>query len=258
MQAKWRGLQNKIAFGLFWKVAIASRVMHWANNSRHYPASNGTIVWGKRMNKALESKSKRHLSQACLAGLPVVVERGDQDWGGWVTGYVASVGRRWVVLQQVVDGIFFDGFDVFRLADVIGVEVMAEEGYVQRGVRGSGGRPAATFTIAEGSGDRQVVEAAGNFAPVFSVFLERSEGTPRLVGSLGETFETSFEFRLIGPDGVWAPQPYVCPYAEVTSISCGGRYESALRHFGDPQPEIWHPTTPALDELCTCGDCRPC
>ena len=36
---------------------------------------------------------------------PVAIDRGDETWANWASGYVVGVGKHWVVLQSLAERV---------------------------------------------------------------------------------------------------------------------------------------------------------
>ncbi len=172
------------------------------------------------------------LRNAARMHYPVEIEREK----GWVYGFVASVGERWVVLQGLASAVYFDGYEVLRLADISGVVEDREGGYIERAVAGLGGRPEISFRLPVDAGTKDVLRAAAAHSKLISVYLEEEEDSLRLIGRLDRLGDRKFDIQLINPRGVWTAGTSGWWYKDVTSVSFGSCYETALERFGEECP----------------------
>lgn len=167
---------------------------------------------------------------------PVEIARGQEGWEHWVYGFVASVGERWVVLQSLAETVYLDGYDVLRLADITDVDDDREGGYIERAVAGLGGRPEVDFRLPVDAETKDVLRAAAAHSKLISIHLEAEWDSPRLVGRLDRLGDRKFHIQLINPRGVWTTGTSGWWHKDVTSVSFGSRYTTALERFGDPDP----------------------
>ena len=156
--------------------------------------------------------------------------------GSWVRGFVVQVDERWMVVQTLNPGVYVQGYDVLRVADVTEVEAHPKGGFIERAVAGLGGRPPVEFSLPQGAGTREVLVAAAAQAKFICVYLEALWDSPLLIGHLGRLGSRKFEMDLINSRGVWDDVVSRWWYGDVTRVSFGCRYEAALERFGDERP----------------------
>jgi hypothetical protein len=176
------------------------------------------------------------LHKAARTHYPVEIDRGQEGWENWVNGFVASVGERWVVLQSLAETVYPDGYHLLRLADITNVVEDREGGYIERAVAALGGRPKVDFHLPADAVTKDVLREAAAHSKVISVFLEAEPDSPRLVGRLDRLGDKKFHMQLINPRGAWTPGTSGWWYRDVTSVSFGSRYETALERFGEECP----------------------
>ncbi|VXC04150.1 hypothetical protein [Aeromicrobium sp. 9AM] len=150
-------------------------------------------------------------------------------------GYIVGVAKRWVVVQELQDAVYVDGYHVLRIKDITSVKNDRDAEYVERAVSQLG-RPTPGFTIPHDARTRDVLEAAARHAPLIGVHGEQYEGEPLLIGKLGRLGKKKLDLLFIDPRGRWEDSPRRWRYAEVTRVEIESRYISALERFGDPVP----------------------
>lgn len=173
------------------------------------------------------------LKDALVRQCPIEIERGSRGWRNWAGGYVMGVTDNWVVLQSLAQSVYLDGIEVLRIADITSVEDDTEAGYIERAVAGLGGRPQTDFQLDEKAGTKDVLVAIAARSKLIGVEMEALSDSPRLFGRLSSLSPRKFELQLINPRGVWSPEPSRWWYKDVTSLSFGSRYQTALERFGD-------------------------
>ncbi|MFT4218745.1 MAG: hypothetical protein QM619_16400 [Micropruina sp.] len=143
------------------------------------------------------------LRKATQEQYPVEIDRGEEHWANWVNGYVVCVREHWVLLQSLAENVYVDGYTVLRVADITGIRVDREGGYIERAVAGLGGRPEVDFHLPDQAETKDVLRAAADHSSLISVYFEAEEDSPRLVGHLGRLGAKKCEMQLINPRGVW-------------------------------------------------------
>lgn len=175
------------------------------------------------------------LRTAARMQYPVRVERDQKWWAADVSGFVVSVGDRWVVLQTLVDVVYFDGYDIIRIADITTVDDDREGGYIERAIAALG-RPQVDFRLPDSASTKDVLRAAADHVKFICVFLEAEPDYPLVIGHLKRLGDRKAEMQIINPRGVWATRAFRCRYKDITRVEFGGRYETALERFGDERP----------------------
>lgn len=174
------------------------------------------------------------LRRAEREGYPVEVDRGRGAWVEWMSGFVVSVGEQWMVIQGLTDGVYIDGLEAWRIADVVHVEADREGGYIERAVAELGGRPSVDFELPEEAGTQDVLRAVANYANVIGVYCEPIDSSE--IGHLVRLGARKFELQVVDSRGVWADRPIRWWYKDVTRVTFGRRYLEALERYGDERP----------------------
>jgi len=176
------------------------------------------------------------LREAARYQYPVRIDRGRGAWGlESVYGFVVSVSRRWVAVQSFVDSVHFDGYEVVRIGDVIGVADKRTNGYVER-VIGVLGRPEVDFSLPADATTREVLGSATEHSSLVRIHFEMELDDPMFVGSIVQLGARKYEIQRIDTSGVWESEPTRWWYGEVTRIGFGDRYSATLQRFGDKRP----------------------
>lgn len=177
------------------------------------------------------------LKMAACTESPVRVERDHEWWAADVNGFVVKVGKRWVVIQELTDVVYFDGFQVVWIEDITDVEEDREGGYIERAATALG-RPEPDFDVPEDAITADVLRTAADYSTLVSVFFERMDDSPLLVGHIASIEEKKFDIQLINPRGVWVDEPTTWWCKDVTRIEVGDRYADALKRFGEKRPSL--------------------
>lgn len=184
------------------------------------------------------SQVRKRLEKAHRDQTLVRVRRGQLTGGSSIDGYVVSVADRWVVIQELDDSVYFDGYSAVRLKDISSVRPDDKAEYVERALA-TLGRPEPTFSLSQDARTSEVLALAAANAPLVGFHLEQYDGEPLHIGQLGRLGKKRFEMLCVEANGKWDLAPERWPYKEVTQVSFGGRYYSALEAFGEtpPSPE---------------------
>jgi hypothetical protein len=156
-------------------------------------------------------------------------------FGHSLDGYVLQVTDRWVVIEELEDAVYFDGFGAVRVKDITSVKWNRDAAYVERALAVIG-RPARSLAIPEDAKTRDVIEAAASSAPLIGVHSEQHESEPMWIGRLEGTRKKRFGLLFINPDGTWDSEPDEYRYKDITRVEVGSRYLEALERFGDAPP----------------------
>lgn len=183
----------------------------------------------------LRSEILEDLRTAARMQYPVRVERDQKWWADDVLGFVVSVGDRWVVLQSLVEAVYFDGYDIIRIADITSVDDDREGGYIERAIAALG-RPQVGFRLPDPDSTKSVLRAAADHTKFICVFLEAQPDYPLVIGHLERLGGRRAEIQIINPRGVWATKTFRCRYKDITRVEFGDRYSIALERFGDERP----------------------
>lgn len=152
-----------------------------------------------------------------------------------IDGFVVSIADDWVVMHDLVDGVYLDGIVMLRLDEISRVRFRDDDAYHHRAIAGLG-EAVSAFDCDGDVRTSDLIAAASARADIFAVHFENLRGEPLLIGRLLRRRKKSFEMHYVGRDGVWAREKERWAYKDVTRIEVGGRYLDALNRFADPFP----------------------
>jgi len=175
-----------------------------------------------------EAQQKQHL---------IRLWRGELEHGSFC-GYVGGVGREFLLLWVVGDGITYDGMYVMRHRDVSELEAPDKHSsFMQKALELKQLRPKPLngFPL---DGIREVVQAAGAMAPVIGVHVDsEEEAEVCYIGRLVSVEEDGFNMQEISPDAEWLREASFFSWDEVSTVSIEDGYaQSLLAVAGLPPP----------------------
>src|SRR5579875_1790624 len=152
----------------------------------------------------LETTSPRvQLRGAQQRGELVRVWRGNLEDGSFC-GYLAGIGKEWLLLWVVGDQISFDGLYAMRLADIT-----------------------------------QVVRATADHAAVMGVHVDtEDENEVCYIGRLLSIEDDGFTLQEITPDAEWLREPSFFGWDEVSTVSFDEPYAQVLLDVAGQPPRI--------------------
>ncbi len=187
----------------------------------------------------LETTSPRvQLRGAQQRGELVRVWRGNLEDGSFC-GYLAGIGKEWLLLWVVGDQISFDGLYAMRLADITEVEapdshhVFMEKALALRNIhpRLPRGFPLDDIT--------QVVRATADHAAVMGVHVDtEDENEVCYIGRLLSIEDDGFTLQEITPDAEWLREPSFFGWDEVSTVSFDEPYAQVLLDVAGQPPRI--------------------
>ena len=192
------------------------------------------------MGKVIELKvtgQRAQLREAQQKHQLIRLWRGELEHGSFC-GYVGGVGREFFLLWVVGDAITYDGMYVMRHRDITELEapdthhVFMEKALALKGILPRVPRGFPLDSI------REVVQAAGQLAPVIGVHVDsEEEAEVCYVGRLLSVEEDGFNMQEITPDAEWLREASFFSWDEVSTISLEDGYaQSLLAVAGTPPP----------------------
>lgn len=82
----------------------------------------------------------------------------------------------------------------------------------------------------------EMLTAIGEHYGLVAVHTERRTTEVLWIGALDRLGLKSVHLHLIDPEARWHAAPSRFPFARVTQVGFGGRYERTLREFAAPRP----------------------
>lgn len=166
--------------------------------------------------------------------------RADIEHGSFC-GYVGGVGREFLLLWVVGDGVTYDGMYVMRHRDISELEApdshhvfmekaLAHKHLLPRIPRG--------FPL---DNIHEVVSAAAQQAPVIGVHVDSEEESEVCyIGRLVSVDDDGFHMQEITPDAEWLHEPSFFGWDEVSTVSMEDGYATALLAVAGPVPALRH------------------
>ncbi len=163
--------------------------------------------------------------------------RGELEHGSFC-GYVGGVGREFLLLWVVGDGVTYDGMYVMRHRDISELDApdkhhdFMEKALTLKQILP---RPPRGFPL---DNIRDVVQAASAMAPVIGVHVDsEDESEVCYIGRLVSVEEDGFNMQEITPDAEWLHEASFFGWDEVSTVTMEDGYaQSLLAVAGAPPP----------------------
>lgn|GEM_PF-799381 len=180
------------------------------------------------------------LRRAQYQNRPVTVVRKKLRKAQKIRGFVMSVGDQWVLLAQLEDGIYLDGWVALRIADITSVKVKRSEAkYVIRSIQAIGQwpprlppRPVDLDEIAS------LLKSAQDCGPLLGLQCEAKDSIALVIGRPLRIQKGSISLLDIDPQGRWWRKPRTWEFEEITQVRIHGRYQVALARYGQRIPKL--------------------
>jgi hypothetical protein len=144
-------------------------------------------------------------------------------------GFIAAVGKTWILIATIDDRIRPDGFSALRIKDVSRVKRLGKtEAFVVRvlKLRGQWPLPDPNGAV-DLSSTPEVVKSMGEAFPLISLFIEGRHPSVCYIGELEEVGRRVVRLREISPSAEWEDVSR-WKLSEITRLEAGGGYEGAL------------------------------
>lgn len=170
---------------------------------------------------------REFLTEAQASGRVVDLQREglDQDRMGWVL----DVGEEWLLLHQVSDRIWLDGYLAMRIDDITGVRDLdeAHDGFIPRALalREQSAQPSAGVVV---TNLPDLLRSAAAAFPLVSMAVERDEEPYAVIGEVTEVTDDHVTLRPITPAATWDDEPDELALDEITTVIFDAEYERAL------------------------------
>lgn len=172
----------------------------------------------------------------------VRIERKFRKRADTIDGVISGVGREWVVVETLADGVHFDGWTALRVAD-IGAIKLASKSSQRFLARAKAKLPAAppmphllADAIAADTSDSLFALLSSH--QMVGVYIEREDPDLLFIGCFDGADKKDIALQQIDPQGVWSHDSSLFRRREITRVSIGGRYQNALEEFGEARPAI--------------------
>lgn len=193
------------------------------------------------VNNVIELKTtgqRAQLREAQKNRTLVRLWREDLEHGSFC-GYVGGVGREFFLLWVVGDGVTYDGMYVMRHRDVTELEAPDKHhAFFAKALTLKGLEPASVPGFPLDS-IREVVQAAGDYAPIIGVHVDSEEESEVCyIGRLVSTEDEGFYLQELSPDAEWMREVSFFTWDEVSTVSIEDSYAQSLLAVGGPAPAL--------------------
>lgn len=188
---------------------------------------------------AKKTQSKKNirslLEQSKKESLPLRIRRGVQK-NEVVHGTVLEIGTDWILLASLRDGGYLDGYTALRIQDLRLVE--AEETFLPVLTKDAQWPPKKPSTL-DIANPRTILETAAAEETLVAVFQEAKRPDTCLIGAPMDWGKKSVWLLTVDPAAQWEDFLIKLPFKDITRISFGGDYETALLRVAGavPSPE---------------------
>lgn len=146
-------------------------------------------------------------------------------------GYVLDVGPRFFLLAAVNDGVRFDGFRCYRIADIRALMPDPAAAFAEAALRMRGERLPKKPRVDLRSLDKLLPSASRAF-PLVTVHRNQAEPDLCHIGVVKRIHRGRLHLLEIDPNAAWEKEPCVYRLSEITRVGFGGGYEDALHLVG--------------------------
>jgi hypothetical protein len=164
--------------------------------------------------------------------------RGELEHGSFC-GYVGGVGREFILLWVVGDGLTDDGIYVMRHRDITELESPERHhAFMAKALalKGIAPRLPRDFPL---DSIREAVQAAGAMSPVVGVHVDTEEEEEVCyIGHLARVDDDGFYLQELSPDAEWMRQASFFAWDEVSTLSIGDGYAQALLAVAGQPPAL--------------------
>jgi hypothetical protein len=192
----------------------------------------GTIIELKTTGQRAqlrEAQQKQHL---------VRLWRGELEHGSFC-GYVGGVGREFLLLWVVGDGITYDGMYVMRHRDISELEAPDKHNdFMQKALvlKQILPQPPHAFPL---DNIRDVIQAASAMATVIGVHVDsEDEAEVCYIGRLVSVEEDGFNMQEITPDAEWLHEASFFTWDEVSTVTIEDGYATSLLAVAGAPPPL--------------------
>jgi hypothetical protein len=148
------------------------------------------------------------------------------DGSETLRGCAVHESRKWLVLANLHDGVFFDGFAAIRQCDII--ETQKNRGFEKRALAVMGSVPSLVEGLAAESTKALINDMAERF-PLISVYREFRNPNTCAIGEVLSAKGSYLELRTVDSNGEMDHQPARVALREITRLEWGTMYNVALK-----------------------------
>jgi len=177
----------------------------------------------------MAKKSSTQLKTALQAKQFVRLKRRFEDSS--IYGYVLDIGPKFFLLAVISDGIWFDGFQCFRISDVSGAAPPYNTNFVEAALRKRRERMPKKPRISLGSVEELLLTAGRTF-PLVTIHREQVDTDTCWIGRILSVNKGRVSMLQIDSHAEWHDKPTTYLLREITCVDFGGDYENALHLVG--------------------------
>jgi len=151
-----------------------------------------------------------------------------------IRGYILDIGPTFFLLALVSDRIRFDGFECFRVSDVLDVKQDPYAAFAEAALE-KRGQPKPKKPEVSVDDVEALLLSAGRIFPLVTIHREQVDPDICWIGRVLGVNRGRVSLLEINPDATWDSSPNEYPLREITRVNFGGDYETALHLVGgDP------------------------
>lgn len=152
-------------------------------------------------------------------------------------GFVVGLGPQFVAMLRVDDGVQYNGFQCWRIADLRRPELAPHAKFTAEALRLRGERRPRRPRL-DLSSARALLRSAGRAFPLVTIHRHRIAPDECHIGRVLAVQPESMTMQCIWPGAVWSTEATRYRLRDITRIDCGGIYEHALARVGGEPPAL--------------------
>jgi hypothetical protein len=171
----------------------------------------------------VRSDLEKAARKSTLVRLVRTIRRSDR-----LDGFVVGVGRDWVLMASLDPSIHLDGHTAVRIRDVSKVDRRGgPDTFVGRALMARGEWPPVAVEVDLDRVD-DLIRTAAELSPLVTLHVEAHNPRVCFIGRPVRFGRKAVRLKEITPEAKWVERPTRWPFADITRVEFGGRYESAL------------------------------
>ena len=153
---------------------------------------------------------------------------------GKVRGCIEAVGPKFVMVSLISEGMWFDGFECFRITDIIRAEPDPYATFAEAALKKRRQKRPKKPRVDLANIKTLLLSAARDF-PLVTINREEIDPDVCWIGRVLDVNGGRVSLLEIGPDAKWDHKPNEYSLKEITRVGFGADYEDALYSVGgDP------------------------
>lgn len=156
---------------------------------------------------------------------------------GHASGYILDVGPKFFLLALISDDIWFNGFQCFRIRDVVNLQRDPYARFVESALRKRRERTPRKPNVSLASIEELLISANRHF-PLVTIHREQIDPDVCWIGKVQDVGRGRVSLLGITPNAAWEDSPDRFHLNEITRVDFGGDYEAALHLVGGNPPTV--------------------